>query len=144
MLALALAWACLALDQPCGVASGSYFRDRLVRPLNPAHAACMDLEQQCPGHSALRRVHSGGMGARPLRDGPLLRLRLRGGADEEDGGDNEGHQRRKRKRKRTKKDIFLQTEPRPRVHIPVSARLKRLRGDVKEMKANDDYEPRFR
>ena len=73
---------------------------------------------------------------------PPMQLRLRGGASE-NGSRNDEHKGRKRKRKRPKKDIFTPENSRPKIHVPLSARLKRLRGEVKDMKRGDDTEAWF-
>lgn len=69
---------------------------------------------------------------------PMM-LRMRG------GGDNAVPKGRRRKRKRTrkKKDIFMVDEARPKMSVPVSAQLRRLRGEIKDMKRPEDDSPRF-
>jgi hypothetical protein len=63
-------------------------------------------------------------------------LQLRG------GGDDPGRKVRRRKRRHKQKDIFVDDSSARRKHVPVSAQLKRLRGEIKDIKRPEDA-PRF-
>jgi hypothetical protein len=66
---------------------------------------------------------------------------MRGGGDGDGDGDGDAGQkerRRKRKRTRKKKEIFVVEDARPKMRVPVSAQLKRLRGEIKDIKRPED------